>query len=503
LLADNCWNADGYFVWNTYWNSLANLDCLLLAYWNANCIRNLLAYVFAAVAANGVCLCLALWNHGASCVANVLSTLFANHVANFVAYGLGVALWNHLAGCVSAGLAAWLANHFASCAVNSLASAFWNHAASCVGASLAAWFANCVANFVANSLAVAFWNHLASSVLYSLCTAFWNHLANGVRNALSYTALFVTNAIDGLGFAGWNPNLLANRLWWALYTLYMASAWAVCALACARIIRPCAWLTYSLANNWTSNFFGNRRPASAVDSDFLGVVNWSCDCLHNVTCALFLNWNHDRVVDYMLMCFMNWLHNGVVNNFFAVFPHLSLNRVVDDLFMGLVYRGHDGVVNNLRVCFVDWSANCVVDDLFMGLVHRLHDSVVNFSCASLIHRTAYVVRNRLGVSLMNWSHYRVVTSLGLVVRCANRLVDSAITCLGYHPSYVDHFVFCHRLIFGACTLFGTLFVNRFAYSLHDCVSCSYFAAAFSTAATVVVADSAAISSVGYATGHCS
>ena len=318
---------------------------------------------------------------------------------------------------------------------------------------------------------MAFWHHLASGVLNRLCTAFWHHLANGVRNALSYTVLFITNAVDGLGFTGWNPYLLANRLGWALYALYMASAWAVCALACARIIRPCAWLTYSLANNWTSNFFGNGRPASAVDSDFLGIVNWSCDRLDNVPCALFLNWNHDRVVDYMLMSFLNWLHHGVVDNFFTVLPHLSLN--------------------------------CVVDDLFMGLVHRLHDSVVNFTSPSLVHRTDYVVRNRLGMRLMNWTHYRVVASLGLVVWSANRLVDSAITCLGNHPSYVDHFVFGYVLIFGACTLFGTLFVNRFAYSLHDCVSCSDVAAAFSTATTVVVANSAAISSIGYATGHCS
>ena len=85
---------------------------------------------------------------------------------------------------------------------------------------------------------MAFWNHLASGVLYSLCTAFWDHFANSVRNALSYTALFVSNAVDGLGFAGWNPNLLANRLWWALYTLYMASAWAVDALASCSVICP-------------------------------------------------------------------------------------------------------------------------------------------------------------------------------------------------------------------------------------------------------------------------
>jgi hypothetical protein len=471
LFADNCWDADGYFVWNAYCNSLANLDCLLLAYWNANCIRNLLAYVFADEAANGVCLCLALWNHCASCVANVLSTLFADHVANFVANSLCTAFWNHLAGCVSACLAAWLANHTAGRIGASLAAALRNHLASCIGANLALWLAYSCANLVANCLAVAFWNHLASGVLYSLCTAFWNHLANGVRNALSYTALFVTNAVDGLGFAGWNPNLLADRLWWALYALYAAFAWCVDALACARIIRPRAWLTYSLANNWTSNFFGNCRPASAVDSDFLGVVNWSCNRLGNVTCALFLNWNHDRVVYYMLMSFLNRLHNGVVDDFFPIFPHLSLN--------------------------------CVVDDLFMGLVHRLHDSVVDFFCASLIHRTLYVVRNRLGVSLMHWAHDCVVTSLGLVHRLANGRVDSAITCLWNHPSYVDHFVFLNRLIFGSCTLFGTLFVNRLAYSFHDCVCCSYFATTFSTAATVVVADSAAVSSTCYATGHCS
>jgi hypothetical protein len=54
LLANNSWAADGHFVWDAYSNSLANLDCLLLADWDANCIRNLLAYVFAGEAANGV-----------------------------------------------------------------------------------------------------------------------------------------------------------------------------------------------------------------------------------------------------------------------------------------------------------------------------------------------------------------------------------------------------------------------------------------------------------------
>ncbi len=171
--------------------------------------------------------------------------------------------------------------------------------------------------------------------------------------------------------------------------------------------------------------------------------------------------------------------------------------------MGLLHRLHDGVVDHFFVCFVHWSLDCVVDDLFMGLLHRLHDSVVNFTCASFIHWTAYIVCNRLGVSLMHWSHDCVVTSFGLVHRLADGRVNSAITCLGNHPSYVDHLVFLNRLIFSTCTLFGTLFVNRFAYSFHDCVCCSYFATAFSTAATVVVADSAAISSTCYATGHCS
>jgi len=215
-----------------------------------------------------------------------------------------------------------------------------------------------------------------------------------------------------------------------------------------------------------------------------------------------LNWNHDRVVYYMLMCFLNRLHDGVVNNLRAIFPHLSFYRVVDDLFVGLMYRHHDGVVDHFFVCFVHWLLNRVVDDLFMGLIHWLHNCVVNFTCTSFPHWTAYVVRNRLGVSLMYWAHNRVVTSLGLVHRLANDFVDSAITCLGNHPSYVDHFVFGDVLVFGTCTLFGTLFVNRFAYSFHDCVGCRYFRTTVCTAATIVVADSATISSVSYSSGHC-
>jgi hypothetical protein len=58
-------------------------------------------------------------------------------------------------------------------------------------------------------------------------TALRNALGNSVRNNLRYALSFVLNAVDFLGFAAWNPNLLANLFRWALNAFYSASAWAV------------------------------------------------------------------------------------------------------------------------------------------------------------------------------------------------------------------------------------------------------------------------------------
>ena len=152
-----------------------------------------------------------LADHAASCVTNVLSSLLANHVTGLVAYSLLTAFWDHFASCVGANLALLLANHGACLVTYSLGSAFWNHLASCVGASLAA----------------ALWNHSANIVSDRLGAALRNALGYSVRNNFRQALCFVLYAVDFLGFAGWNPDFLADRLGWALNAFYMARAWAV------------------------------------------------------------------------------------------------------------------------------------------------------------------------------------------------------------------------------------------------------------------------------------
>jgi hypothetical protein len=231
LFANNSWNANCYFVWNTYWNSLANLDSLLLTYWNANCVRTFLSNSFACPVANCVVASTSFRNHGALTYTNVLSSLLANPVAGLVANSLSAALRNHLACCVANGLLTAFRNHFACCVANGLLTAFRNHLASCVLNNSAAWLANIAANCVVTSLLSAFRNLLASCIANSLLTAFWNHLANCVRNLFGYAALLVTNAVHFLSFASWNPNLLANRLWWALNAFNVAATRNIDALA--------------------------------------------------------------------------------------------------------------------------------------------------------------------------------------------------------------------------------------------------------------------------------
>jgi len=79
-------------------------------------------------------------------------------------------------------------------------------------------------------------NHVANGVVAALGAALRNHFARGVRNFTSAALADVLGAADFLGFAGRNPNLLANCLWWALYTFGTALAWAINALAGAWIV---------------------------------------------------------------------------------------------------------------------------------------------------------------------------------------------------------------------------------------------------------------------------
>ena len=152
-----------------------------------------------------------LADHAASCVANVLNSWLANHTAGLVAYSLLTAFLDHSTSCVGANLALLLADHGACLVTYSLGAAFWYHLASCVGANLAA----------------ALWNQFANVVSDRLGAALRNAFGYSVRNNFGQALCFVLDAVDFLGFAGWNPNFLADRLWWALNAFDSASAWAV------------------------------------------------------------------------------------------------------------------------------------------------------------------------------------------------------------------------------------------------------------------------------------
>ena len=130
MFANSTRNANGYFVRNANWNSLANCDRLLLAYWNAYGVRNLAANVFANMAAHGVGLSLALRNHRAGRVANVFGALFANPIGYAVVDSSSAALSNHLASGVVDRAATWLADGAASRVVYCALTALRNHSAS-------------------------------------------------------------------------------------------------------------------------------------------------------------------------------------------------------------------------------------------------------------------------------------------------------------------------------------------------------------------------------------
>lgn len=473
----------------------------MLANWNANGVGNLLADVFANIAAAGVGLGPAFRNHRAGGVANVFGTLFANPIANVVAYGACAALrYNAASGVVHSALTA-LGNHFASRVANSSLTAFGYHLASRVGDGPAAWFADIAANVVADSPLTAFGHHLAGGVVHRLATAFGNHAANGIRNAFSYAASLVTYAVDFLGFAGWNPNFLANRAWWALYAFHVAAAWAIDAAAEASVPNPCAWCTYGTALDRTSHFFSYRIPVTAIDRNRAGVVNWGANLANNFTSPGFLMGNHNRVVDNAAVCLLHWCHDRVVDDLFTGLNHGLAHRVVDHFAVCLVYRRHDRVVDHFGVILVHWLVDGVVDDFAASLIHGLVDRVLNFFCAGLDHRAANAVGHLASFSRIYRPVDRVRPSLGLVDRFANYLVYRAVTGFRLHPSNVDHLFFGNRLILGPRALLGLLFINGPTNRFHDSVRGR--ATAISDYATAAfITNCAAVGGIGLARREC-
>ena len=501
MLANRTRNADGYFVRNANWNSLANGDRLLLAYRNADGVRNLTANVFANIAADGVALSLALRDHGAGGVAHVLGTLFANPVANVVAHGTSAALRNHTASGAVDSTATWLAHSSASRVVDGALTALGNHTASGVVDGAATLFANSAANVVGHRAATALRNHVASRVVNRLATAFWNHLANRIRNALGYAASLVTNTVDFLGFAGWNPNLLANRAWWALYALNMARTWAVDATALRSIPRPRSWCANGAALYRTSDFFADCVPMPAVDRYGACVVDRVGYVANYVTSPGFLLWNHNSVVDFTAVGLLNWVHDGVVDHSFASLNDRLAHCVVDDFAVSFVYRCHDRVVDDLAAGLVYRLLNRVVDDLAVSFVDGLVDRVLDLTSAGLGYRAAYVVGYLTCLGGIDGLVDRVCPSLGLVNWLAYRRVDSAVACFTLHTSNVDYLVFGNRLVLGARALLSLLFVNGAAHGLHHCV-CGRATTISNYASAAFVTSSATISGIGFTRGEC-
>jgi ABC-type multidrug transport system fused ATPase/permease subunit len=470
LLANNSWYANRYFVRNAYWNSLAALDGSLFANWHADAVRNFLSMVFANPVANCVVASTGFRNHGAGAMANVLGALFANPFAGAIANGSSSALRNHLAGRVANGLLAALRNHLAGRVANCAAT----------------WFANIGANGVVAGLAVALRNHLASRIANGLLTALRNHLANRVRNCLGYAASLVTNTVDFLGFAGWNPALLAHGARWALYAFSVAGTWAVYALAGALVPSPCAWLAYNTSYDWTRDFFGTGFPMTTTNLDRLGVVDWCHYRSNDFPSSLFLNWNHHSVVNHFFVIFTNWLHHCVVDDSLTSFVHGTTNGVVDHLF----------------VCLMNWLHHRVIYHLLVSFTHRYADRVLNFLGVCLVHRSSDIVGHLSNFCVVNRLHYSVFASPSLMDWLANRVIYGSGSCFALHASHIDYLVFGNRLPLGSRALNSLLFIDRTTYSLHYSVGCWCFTTTFSTAAAILVANSSAIASVG-STGQCS
>jgi len=379
LLANRTRNTNGYFVRNANWNSLADGDRLLFAYWNANGVRNLAANVFANIAAHGVALSLALRNHRAGSVANVFGALFANPLGYAVLDSASTALRNHLASGVVYRAATWLADHSASRVVHSALTALGYHFASGVVDGTATWLADSAANVVGDRAATALRYHAASGVVDGAATALRNHAANGVRNRFRYAATLVTCAIDFFRFAGWNPHLLAHGARWALYTLSVTRTWAVNATALRSIPHPRTWCANNATLNRTSDFFRYGIPMATVNLHCLCVVDGRGNVANDFASSCFMLRNHDRVVNYAAMGLLHWGHNCVVDDFFTSFNDRLANGVVDNLAVSLVYRCHDRVVDDLATGLINRLLDRVVDDLAVSFVHRLADRVVDLT----------------------------------------------------------------------------------------------------------------------------
>jgi hypothetical protein len=483
LLANDRWNANRYSVRLANLAALGHFDRLAVALFTA------------------------------SGVANGLRAALRNHRANCVVAGLGAAFRNHFAGRVVANLGAWFANIAANCVVAGLGAAFRNHSASGVVADLGSWFANIAAYCVVAGLRAAFWNHLANGVVASLGAALRNHTANGVANFLraalrNFTANGVWNfsstafgyvacALYFFGLASWDPDLLADRFWWALSALGAAATRNINVLASRFVKYPSTWFTNGSLHHWTGNFLGHSLPATTLDGDRLGVRNWNRNGVVFGTNLLlgygvvnrvvyrtsfgFMNRIHDRVVDRLRTCLVNRHIDGVVDRASLGLVHRLFDRVVDRLLMGLVYGLHDRIV----------------DRASLGLVHGLFDRVVDRLLVCFVHGLHYRVVRRARFGFVNGLHDRVRYFAGLSFRnhagSCNYLVNVVNFVASTIASFLSLFVNCladssHRRIRAAG---NSSAINHGAV----CDDSTFDNASASTTATTFIADRTAISGV--------
>lgn len=487
MTAYNFRNTNRYRVRFANFAALSNLDGLLVAFFAANSCANGLGAAF--------------WNHGANIVAHGLGAAFWNHLANGVVANLGAAFGFHTANRIVANLGAAFWNHLAYGVVANLLTVFTYHGANGVGAGLGTAFRNHLANCVVASLGAALWDHVANCVVAGLGAALRNHAADRVRYFTSAALGYVLGAADFLGFAGRNPNLLANGLWWALYAFYSAFAWAVHALASARIIGPSTWFADGSADDRTGDFFGNCVPMTTSDLDRLGVLNWLGDGVVFRTYLVLNNFVINSVVDRTSLGLIHWLHDSVVDFTSTSFVHWLHNRVVDLTSLGLVH----------------WLLNRVVDHSLLLFVNRLHHGVVDDPLLLLIHRLLNCVVDRSALGLINGRHHRVVDLTGLLLGMRNHHRVLNFTRLGFwnHACSVDDLVFVVGLHPSSVTSLLLLFVNRFANCSHYGVrtaaagraidnASAYFSAVsdnfafrhYRTATTALIADCAAVCGVG-------
>lgn len=473
FFADNLGYTSGVGVRNGALDTLGHLDGIAVSHRLANRVRNGLGAALFDDLARGVGVRNALLfaNPVAYGVANVFDALLANRAASGVVNRLLAALRNHFACGVGANLASWLAYPIANGVSNVFGSALWNH----------------LAGGVSNRLLTALRNQLADVVSNRLGAALRNTLGHGVRYNLGQAFLFVTHAIDGLFFAGWNPNLLAYFLRWALNGFNAALTWAVYIFASRRIEGPGAWFANRSANGRTGDFFFNRLPASTADRNGLGVVDRLGNRVVDRSLAGFGNRNHDRVIDHLLACFHDLVHDGVVDNLFVGFTNWGHDRVVDGLGTGLLYRSANRVVDHLFVCFTNWVHHGVVDDLAVGLVHRARDVVRHLLGASLINRSTDRVVTNPGVGFP----YRYVDRVGNFTLEGFTLVTNALDLLVLVNDLIDHLGSgdCLRLVynFSDCLHHG---MSRRTTRIHDITS------------AIFVADRAAKRSLSSSSAQC-